>query len=51
LAEAEAGEVEITRQAIVGSPSHKIVQFAVVEKVHLILIATLGRIGLKPIFM
>ena len=49
--EAEAAEVEVTRQVVVGSPSHEIVQVAAAEKVDLIVIATHGRTGFSHLVM
>ena len=51
LPEAEAAEVEVTHQVVVGSPSREIVQVAAAEKVDLIVIATHGRSGLSRLFM
>jgi nucleotide-binding universal stress UspA family protein len=51
LPEVDAGEVEVARQVVVGSPSHEIVQFAAAEKIDLIVIATHGRSGFKQLFI
>ncbi len=51
LPEAEAAEVEVTRQVVGGSPSHEIVKVAAAEKVDLIVIATHGRTGLSHLGM
>jgi universal stress protein A len=51
LPEAEAAEVEVTRQVIVGSPSHEIIKVAAAEKVDLIVIATHGRTGFSHLVM
>ncbi len=51
LPEAEAAEVEVTRQAVVGYPSHEIVKVAAAEKVDLIVIATHGRTGFSHLVM
>jgi universal stress protein A len=51
LPEADAAEVEVTRQVVVGSPSHEIVKVAAAEKVDLIVIATHGRTGLSHLVM
>ena len=51
LPEAEAAEVEVARRAVVGSPSHEIVEVAAAEKVDLIIIATHGRTGFSHLFM
>lgn len=51
LPEAEAAEVEVTRQVVVGSPSHEIVKVAAAEEVDLIVIATHGRAGLSHLVM
>jgi universal stress protein A len=51
LPEAEAAEVEVTRQLVVGSPSHEIVKVAAAEQVDLIVIATHGRTGFSHLVM
>lgn len=51
LPEAEAAEVEVTRQVVVGSPSHEIVKVAAAENVDLIVIATHGRTGFSHLVM
>jgi nucleotide-binding universal stress UspA family protein len=51
LAEAEAAEVEVTRRAVVGYPSHEIVNVVAAEKVDLIVIATHGRTGISHLVM
>jgi nucleotide-binding universal stress UspA family protein len=51
LPEAEAAEVEVTRQVVVGSPYHVIIQVAAAEKVDLIVIATHGRTGFSHLVM
>ena len=51
LPEAEAAKVEVTRQVVVGSPSHEIIKVAAAEKVDLIVIATHGRTGFSHLFM
>jgi universal stress protein A len=51
LPEAEAAGVEVTRQVVLGSPSHEIVKVAAAEKVDLIVIATHGRTGFSHLVM
>jgi universal stress protein A len=51
LPQGEAAEVEVARQAVVGSPSHEIVKVAAAEKVDLIVIATHGRTGFSHLVM
>ena len=51
LPEAEAAGVEVTRQVVMGSPAHEIVEVATAEKVDLIVIATHGRTGLSHLVM
>ena len=51
LPEAEAAEVEVARQAVVGSPSHEIVKVAAAEKVDLIVIATHSRTGFSHLVL
>ena len=48
---AQDGPVEVTRQAVVGTPYHKIVEVAAAEKVDLIVMATHGRTGLSHLFI
>jgi nucleotide-binding universal stress UspA family protein len=51
LAKAEDVKVEVTCQAVVGTPYHKIVEVAAAEKVDLIVMATHGRTGLSHLVM
>jgi universal stress protein A len=51
LPKAKTAEVEVTRQVVVGSPSHEIVKAAAAEKVDLIVIATHGRTGFSHLVM
>jgi nucleotide-binding universal stress UspA family protein len=51
LPAAEAPEVEVAHQVVMGSPSDEIAKVAVAEKVDLIIIATHGRTGLSRLVM
>jgi universal stress protein A len=51
LPEAQDGTVEVTFQAGLGTPYHRIVEIAAAEKVDLIVMATHGRTGLRHLAM
>jgi len=51
LPKAQDVQVEVTCQAVVGTPYHKIVEVAMAEKVDLIVMATHGRTGLSHLVM
>jgi universal stress protein A len=51
LPKARDVKVEVTCQAVVGTPYHKIVEVAAAERVDLIVMATHGRTGLSHLFV